>query len=37
MLVPAMDLMGGKVVQLEQGKKKVLEYANPRPWIDRFQ
>jgi phosphoribosylformimino-5-aminoimidazole carboxamide ribotide isomerase len=37
MLVPAMDLMDGKVVQLEQGKKKVLEYADPQPWIDRFQ
>jgi phosphoribosylformimino-5-aminoimidazole carboxamide ribotide isomerase len=36
MLVPAMDLMGGKVVQLEQGKKKVLEYADPEPWIERF-
>jgi len=37
MLVPAMDLMGGKVVQLEQGKRKVLEYDDPRPWIERFQ
>jgi phosphoribosylformimino-5-aminoimidazole carboxamide ribotide isomerase len=37
MLVPAMDLMGGKVVQLEQGKKKVLEYDDPQPWIERFQ
>ncbi len=36
MLVPAMDLMDGKVVQLEQGKKKVLEYADPEPWIERF-
>ena len=36
MLIPAMDLMGGKVVQLEQGKKKVLEYDDPQPWIDRF-
>jgi phosphoribosylformimino-5-aminoimidazole carboxamide ribotide isomerase len=37
MLIPAIDLMGGKIVQLEQGKKKVLEYANPEPWIERFQ
>jgi phosphoribosylformimino-5-aminoimidazole carboxamide ribotide isomerase len=37
MLIPAMDLMGGKVVQLEQGKKKVLEYDDPQPWIERFQ
>lgn len=36
MLIPAMDVMGGKVVQLEQGKKKVLEYADPEPWIERF-
>lgn len=36
MLIPAMDLMGGKVVQLEQGKKKVLEYDDPEPWIERF-
>ena len=37
MLIPAMDLMDGKVVQLEQGKKKVLEYDDPQPWIERFQ
>jgi phosphoribosylformimino-5-aminoimidazole carboxamide ribotide isomerase len=36
MLVPAMDLLGGKVVQLEQGKTKVLEYDDPEPWIERF-
>jgi phosphoribosylformimino-5-aminoimidazole carboxamide ribotide isomerase len=36
MLIPAMDLMGGKVVQLEQGKRKVLEYDDPQPWIERF-
>jgi phosphoribosylformimino-5-aminoimidazole carboxamide ribotide isomerase len=36
LLIPAMDLMGGKVVQLEQGKKKVLEYEELEPWVERF-
>jgi len=36
MLVPAMDLMGGKVVQLVQGEKKALEFADAEPWIERF-
>ena len=36
MLVPAMDLMGGKVVQLVQGEKKALEFSDAEPWIERF-
>ena len=36
MLVPAMDLMGGKIVQLVQGEKKALEFSDPEPWIERF-
>ncbi len=36
MLVPAMDLMGGKIVQLIQGEEKALEFADPEPWIERF-
>ncbi len=36
MLVPAMDLMGGKIVQLVQGEKKALEFFDPEPWIERF-
>ena len=36
MLVPAMDLMDGKIVQLVQGEEKALEFADPEPWIERF-
>ena len=36
MLVPAMDLMGGKIVQLVQGEKKALEFSDPEPWIEKF-
>jgi phosphoribosylformimino-5-aminoimidazole carboxamide ribotide isomerase len=36
MLVPAMDLMGGKIVQLVQGEKKALEFSDAEPWIERF-
>ena len=36
MLVPAMDLMAGKIVQLVQGEKKALEFLDPEPWIERF-
>ncbi|HLZ43212.1 MAG TPA: HisA/HisF-related TIM barrel protein [Candidatus Sulfotelmatobacter sp.] len=37
MLIPSIDLMGGKIVQLVQGKKKALEFDDPEPWIRRFQ
>jgi len=36
MLIPAIDLMGGKIVQLVQGEKKALEFDNFEDWIKRF-
>jgi phosphoribosylformimino-5-aminoimidazole carboxamide ribotide isomerase len=36
MLIPAIDLMGGRIVQLVQGERKALEYADFEPWIERF-
>jgi len=36
MLIPAIDLMGGKIVQLVQGEKKALEFDNFDYWVDRF-
>lgn len=37
MLIPSIDLMGGKIVQLVQGKKKALEFDDPVHWISRFE
>jgi hypothetical protein len=36
MLIPPIDLMGGKIVQLVQGDKKALEFDNFDYWIERF-
>jgi phosphoribosylformimino-5-aminoimidazole carboxamide ribotide isomerase len=35
-LIPSIDLMGGRVVQLVQGEKKALEFDNFDEWIARF-
>jgi phosphoribosylformimino-5-aminoimidazole carboxamide ribotide isomerase len=35
-LIPSIDLMEGKVVQLVQGSRKALEFDDLQHWIDRF-
>ncbi len=36
MLIPSIDLMGGRVVQLVQGERLALSYDDASPWIERF-
>lgn len=36
MLIPSVDLMGGKIVQLVQGRQKALEFDNFQEWVGRF-
>ena len=36
MLIPSIDLMGRKIVQLVQGRKKALEFDNFDEWVERF-
>jgi len=36
MLIPSIDLMGGRIVQLVGGERKALEFEDFEPWLARF-
>jgi phosphoribosylformimino-5-aminoimidazole carboxamide ribotide isomerase len=36
MLIPSIDLQGGRIVQLVQGETLAIETTDPEPWIARF-
>lgn len=36
MLIPSIDLQGGRIVQLVQGETLALEAPDPEPWLARF-
>jgi phosphoribosylformimino-5-aminoimidazole carboxamide ribotide isomerase len=36
MLIPSIDLQGGRVVQLVQGRRQALAYADVFEWVERF-
>src|SRR5262249_39657046 len=36
MLIPSIDLQGGRIVQLVQGEKLAIETADIEAWIDRL-
>jgi phosphoribosylformimino-5-aminoimidazole carboxamide ribotide isomerase len=36
MLIPSIDLQGGRIVQLVQGETLAVEATDPEPWIARF-
>ena len=37
MLIPCIELMGGKIVQLMHGEQKSLEFDDFEPWIKKFE
>jgi phosphoribosyl-ATP pyrophosphohydrolase/phosphoribosyl-AMP cyclohydrolase len=36
MIIPAIDLMNGKLVQLEKGEKKIIELENPKSFAQKY-
>src|SRR5258706_2982718 len=36
MLIPCIDVMSGKIVQLIGGERTALEFDDPEPWIRKF-